>query len=283
MTESPRLPDGVARHVAGAAGRVPGPGNETTEAELNHMAELAWRRGAVTIAIGRGRSARATATAAAFARRWEGAGRIVLDVVTWPEEAASWLRQATRFAAADPDLWVMTGPAAGWAQMTRRLLWSTPWQPGRTIAFAGLGTRRAVELVGAHNLDGLTGATADGRTWAVRDGRLQVFAPLAGSLPRPARFPGPVTVRAAHGARTVPRGDRGRLVGEEDAVPHIAAAGDRAQRGGAVEPAIDLQAAVTAPPAPRGRLIGLAVRPEQGAYAAASRFRSVALAAGPPT
>ena len=45
----------------------------------------------------------ATAAASAFARRWEDQGRIVLDVVTWPEEAASWLRQATRFAAANPD------------------------------------------------------------------------------------------------------------------------------------------------------------------------------------
>jgi hypothetical protein len=96
----------------------------------------------------------------------------VLDVVTWPEEAASWLRQATRFAAANPDLWVMAGPPGGWAQMTRRLLWSTSWEPGRTIAFAALGTERAVGLVGAGNLPGLTGATAWGGTWAVRDGQL---------------------------------------------------------------------------------------------------------------
>ena len=54
---------------------------------------------------GHGRSAAAAAAAAAFARRREDQGRIVLDVVTWPEEAASWLRQASRFAAADPDLW----------------------------------------------------------------------------------------------------------------------------------------------------------------------------------
>jgi hypothetical protein len=97
----------------------------------------------------------------------------VLDVVTWPEEAASWLRQATRFAAADPDLWVMAGAPPGWAQMTRRLLWSTPWQPGRTIAFAALGTQRAIELVGAHNLEALAGATSDGGTWTVCNGSIQ--------------------------------------------------------------------------------------------------------------
>ena len=165
MTTSPRLPAGLVRRAAGADA-------EATEAELNRMAELALRRDARTVTVGHGRSAAAAAAAAAFARRWEDQGRIVLDVVTWPEEAASWLRQASRFAAAEPDLWVMAGPPGGWAQMTRRLLWSTPWEPGRTIAFAALGTERAVGLVGADNLSGLTGATARGGTWAVRAGQL---------------------------------------------------------------------------------------------------------------
>ena len=153
MTTSPRLPAGFVRRAACA-------GAEVAEAELNRMAELALRRDARTVTIGHGRSAAAAGAAAAFARRWEDQGRIVLDVVTWPEEAASWLRQATRFAAANPDLWIMAGPPGGWAQMTRRLLWSTPWEPGRTIAFAALGTERAVGLVGAGNLPSLTGATA---------------------------------------------------------------------------------------------------------------------------
>jgi hypothetical protein len=165
MTLSPRLPSGLACQVAG-----PGPNG----VELSRMTELALRRGARGLAIGRGRSA-ATATAVtAFARRWEASGGTVLCVVTWPEEAASWLRQATRYAAADPDLWIMAGNPRGWAQMTRRLLWSTCWQPGRTLAFAALGTQRAIGLVGAHNLQGLAGATADGGTWTVCDGSIQV-------------------------------------------------------------------------------------------------------------
>jgi hypothetical protein len=61
--------------------------------------------------------------------------------------------------------------------MTRRLLWSTPWRPERTIAFAAIGTRHVTGLVGAHNLPGLTGATADGSTWQVSDGILQVTPP----------------------------------------------------------------------------------------------------------
>jgi hypothetical protein len=52
--------------------------------------------------------------------------------------------------------------------MTRRLLWSTSWRPERTLAFAALGTREVISLVGAHNLPGLTGPIATGGTWQVR-------------------------------------------------------------------------------------------------------------------
>jgi hypothetical protein len=164
MTLSPRLPTGLTGDLAGP---------EPTDAELNRMTELALCRGARHVAVGHGRSAATARAVAAFIRSWEARGGIVLNIVTWPEEAASWLRQATRFAAADPDLWVMAGAPLGWAQMTRRLLWSTSWEPGRTLAFAGLGTEHAIELVGADNLQGLAGSTADGSTWTVRDGSIQ--------------------------------------------------------------------------------------------------------------
>jgi hypothetical protein len=165
MTASPLLPPGPSGRAADA---------EATDAELSRMTELALSRGAQAIAIGRGNSPAAARAVAAFARRFEAAGGIIACTVTWPESAASWLRQATRFAAADPDLWVMAGPATGWAQMTRRLLWSTSWRPERTIAFAAIGTRPVISLVGAHNLPGLGGATADGGTWQVSHGILRV-------------------------------------------------------------------------------------------------------------
>jgi len=164
MTESPLLPPGRS----GAA-----PESEATGAELDRMTELALARGARAVALGRGNSPAATTAIASFARRWEAAGGTVICTVTWPDSAASWLRQATRFAAADPDLWVMAGPPAGWAQMTRRLLWSTPWRPERTLGFAAIGTRAVINLVGAHNLPGLTGPTAGGGTWQIHDGILR--------------------------------------------------------------------------------------------------------------
>jgi len=169
MTSSPLLPPGRAGRAGEHLTET-----EATDAELDRMTELALGRGARTVALGSGNSPAAARAADGFARRWEAAGGTIIGTITWPETAASWLRQATRFAAADPDLWVMAGPATGWAQMTRRLLWSTPWRPERTLAFASLGTRSVISLVGTHNLPGLTGPTATGGTWQVTDGLLRL-------------------------------------------------------------------------------------------------------------
>jgi hypothetical protein len=141
-----------------------------TDAELAGIIELASSRGAVNITIGSGRTPRAIATARAVEAAWEHAGGRTLDTITWPETGASWLRHATRFAATDPDLWVMTGPGTGWAQMTRRLMWSTSWDPARTIATAGLGDPGTLALVGLCNLEGMAGAHTDGTTWLVTAG-----------------------------------------------------------------------------------------------------------------
>ncbi|WP_255638261.1 hypothetical protein [Amycolatopsis sp. DSM 110486] len=144
-----------------------------TDVEIEAIVRLARGRGARDIAIGSGRTARALATARSVESAWDRAGGRTLGTVTWPETAASWLRPASRFAAADPDLWIMTGPATGWAQMTRRLLWSTRWSPDRTLATAGIGDPRTLALVGLAHLDGLAGATADGALWRVAHDRFR--------------------------------------------------------------------------------------------------------------
>lgn len=152
-----------------------------TEAEIYAMVCLARSRRAHDIVIGSGRSPSAAATGHAIQAAWERDGGRVLGTITWPETGASWLRHATRFAAADPDLWVMTGPARGWAQMTRRLLWSTGWTPARTLATDGVGDSRTLALVGLHNLDDLAGAYADGSSWLVADGALTHRARILGA------------------------------------------------------------------------------------------------------
>ncbi|MFE3292113.1 hypothetical protein [Rhodococcus sp. NPDC059234] len=143
------------------------PDPAATDAELTALIDLAVARRVGTVAIGSGRTPSAVAAAAALTRRWTATGGNVSATVTWPETAASWLRQARRFCHPEPDLWIMTGPPTGWAQMTRRLLWSTNWDPARTLATVEIGTPGSLELVGRGHLEGLTGATADGATWTV--------------------------------------------------------------------------------------------------------------------
>jgi hypothetical protein len=122
MTLSPRLPAALACDV---------PWSGPTGAESSRMTELALGRGARSVIIGRGRSAAAATAVTAFARSWEASGGTVPDVITWPEEAASWLRQAARFTVVDPDLWIMAGTPRGWAQMTRRLRRPATASPSR--------------------------------------------------------------------------------------------------------------------------------------------------------
>ncbi|GAA1382721.1 hypothetical protein GCM10009639_02210 [Kitasatospora putterlickiae] len=143
------------------------PAEPHTAAELEALVGLLPRFGSVV--IGHGRDQASTAAARAFAARWQAGGGTVLDVVDWPEEAASWLRQARRFTAPAPDAWAVAGSPRGWAGMSRRLRRGTDWDPARTVGFAPTGGALAQELAGPGTLDGLRGATADGLTWQVGD------------------------------------------------------------------------------------------------------------------
>ncbi|MFC4906675.1 hypothetical protein [Actinomadura gamaensis] len=136
-----------------------------TDAEVATLVALARARGARTLAIGSGRPPLALAAARTVAGAWESAGGDIALKLTWPETAASWLRQATRFAAAPADLWIMLGPPLGWAQMTRRLLWSTTWSPARTLLAGAVSDDRTLDLVRRHNLPGIAGTTRDGTPW----------------------------------------------------------------------------------------------------------------------
>ncbi|MFJ9780013.1 hypothetical protein ACIRSS_10550 [Amycolatopsis sp. NPDC101161] len=122
-----------------------------TDAELEALVRLIGP--ARHVVIGTAADPASRADGERIARAW---GGLVLATVTWPETAASWLRQARRFAAPDPDVWVVSATPAGWAGMTRRLLRSTSWGPHRTVVTAKLAETR---------LPGLRGARADGTTW----------------------------------------------------------------------------------------------------------------------
>jgi hypothetical protein len=122
-----------------------------TDAELEALVKLIG--GARHIVLGTAADPVSRAGGERIATAW---GGLVLATVTWPETAASWLRQARRFAAPDPDTWVVSATPAGWAGMTRRLLMSTRWSPHRTVVTAALEDFR---------LPGVRGARADGTTW----------------------------------------------------------------------------------------------------------------------
>jgi hypothetical protein len=167
----------VSRFAGAGIGSV-GPAFHTAAeitALVGMMTEPRARIQAVT--IGHGRDPASRDAAAAFAAEWVAFGGVVLATVDWPEEAASWLRAARRFAAGEPDAWVVAGRALGWAQLSRRLRHSTDWDPGRTFGFASVGTTESVRLAGVGTLDGLRGVSADGSDWRI--GRSSIAYSLA--------------------------------------------------------------------------------------------------------
>lgn len=149
--------------------QAPVPNTPSSCAEIAALVDLAASREAYRIAIGSGRDTHAAQAAADLASAWTERGRAVAQTLTWPETAASWLRPATRYAGADADLWVMFGPPLGWAQMTRRLLWSTPLKPATILLAGALSDTATLALVGSNNLVGAAGVTRDGQVWRIDD------------------------------------------------------------------------------------------------------------------
>jgi CelD/BcsL family acetyltransferase involved in cellulose biosynthesis len=132
-------------------------------AEAAALIGLLWtmRPRPVTVVIGSARDPMSRANAALLAAAWPGE---VLDTVTWPEVAASWLRQARRLTASGPDAWLVTGTPAGWVGMGHRLAHSTNWSARRTVATSGLADPA---ILADPAFTGLRGTHPDGRTWEV--------------------------------------------------------------------------------------------------------------------
>jgi len=121
----------------------------------------------VSVVVGTAADPVSRANGDRIAQAWSREGGCVLATVRWPETAASWLRQARRFADPEPDAWVVSATPAGWIGMGRRLACSTGWAPGRTVATAGLADPALVAAGGIGTFDGLRGAFSDGSTWEI--------------------------------------------------------------------------------------------------------------------
>ncbi|WP_199856806.1 hypothetical protein [Nocardia suismassiliense] len=149
-----------------------------TDAELERLLAMVRQclRNGTTVSIGHSRDANSVAAADAFAAAWRERGFHVSAVVDWPEDAASWLRQARRLTAGVPDAWVIAAGVEGFVQLSRRLVHSTDWTARRTFAFRSLADPQCGALAGAGVLDGLRGATRDGKGWEVCGGEVVLGA-----------------------------------------------------------------------------------------------------------
>ncbi|WP_328603570.1 hypothetical protein OG943_26200 [Amycolatopsis sp. NBC_00345] len=122
----------------------------------------------VSAVVGTASDAVSRANGELLATAWADGGGTVLTTVHWPETAASWLRPSRRFAAPEPDVWLVAATVPGWAAMGRRLVTSTGWSPARTFVTSPLADPELIALGGIGTFDGLRGAYPDGRLWTVQ-------------------------------------------------------------------------------------------------------------------
>jgi hypothetical protein len=138
-----------------------------TDAELHRLVRLLRAARVRTINIGHGRHCTSIAAAAAINATWTGPDESVEQIVSWPQDAASWLRPARRIAAGECDAWVIADTPAGFAQLSRRLAHGKRWSPPQTFGFASLASPDLIALTGTL-LSGMTGATSAGGFWLIR-------------------------------------------------------------------------------------------------------------------
>lgn len=74
--------------------------------------------------------------------------------------------------AQTPDLWILTGPSAGLAQMLRRLAVSTDWRAESTPLLDVVVAADAVRLAGPDASEGLRGVDGEGWRWVAHEGAL---------------------------------------------------------------------------------------------------------------
>jgi hypothetical protein len=151
------------------------------DAELSTVLALVKDKAAALVNIGHGRDSTSILRAEAFTAAWQELGGQIGTVVSWPAQAASWLRQARRFAAGPPDVWVVADLAANWAGIANRLA-AQGWSARRTVAFAGLADPTLPDLVGVDVAEGLCGGHADGTEWTIFDGRLRTAPARSGTV-----------------------------------------------------------------------------------------------------
>ncbi len=95
----------------------------------------------------------------------------------WPEQAASWLKQARQLVRTHPDAWVIIDNPAGWAQLAARLSEHEDWSPARTFGSASLDSPDTAVLTGLGVLTGMRGVSRDGAPWRIGHGGIRLRQP----------------------------------------------------------------------------------------------------------
>jgi hypothetical protein len=91
------------------------------------------------VGVGHARDHKSSVLAAACVDAWTDRGGEITAVVSWPDEAASGLRQAQALTAGAPDAWLIAGPIASLRRVCDRLARRADWDPARTVVFATVG------------------------------------------------------------------------------------------------------------------------------------------------
>jgi hypothetical protein len=158
-----RIPD---RILAAFPAATAAPAHHTA-AELHRLLMMLHTNGIDRVTIGHGRHCASLAAAAAITAAWTQRAGLITRIVSWPPDAASWLRPAHALVDEPTDAWIIADTPAGFAQLAQRLAHEHRWSATRTYGFAGVGSPDLLRLTGT-DLSGMTGATATGDTWLIR-------------------------------------------------------------------------------------------------------------------
>jgi hypothetical protein len=165
-TMNSRTPQRIPDTVIAAYPASTQPPRPHTGAELDQLLRMLRIAKASRITIGHGRHHASAAAAAALFDAWTETGNAAITI-SWPVDAASWLRPARRLTAERPDAWVIADTPAGMAQLAVRLAGQSDWSPTRTLGFASVASPDLISLTGTW-LSGMRGATSDGCAWLIR-------------------------------------------------------------------------------------------------------------------
>jgi len=135
-----------------------------------------------SLSIGHNREETNINIAACIANKWietqnwvRSEGGYILNVVDWPESAASWLRQAKQLNQDNPDAWVIISSFKSAMQILQRLSAEKNWIPERTFCLFSSNCEMMNKITPWAGLNGLKGLLTNGRRWIIEEEKLIII------------------------------------------------------------------------------------------------------------